>query len=58
VFVLEGGLRCGDTLLGRRDSAGICGAEAIECEASADVTDALFVEVAMVDRKTATRRAD
>jgi quercetin 2,3-dioxygenase len=49
VFVLEGGLRCGDTLLERRDSAGICGAEEIECEAAADVTDILFVEVMMVD---------
>ena len=51
VFVLEGSLLCGNTLLGRRDSAGICGAEAIECEATADVTDILFVEVATADRK-------
>jgi quercetin 2,3-dioxygenase len=30
VFVLEGGLRCADTLLGRRDSAGTWGVEAID----------------------------
>ena len=48
VFVLEGSLGCGDTLLGRRDSAGIWSVEQIECQAAADATDALFVEVATV----------
>jgi quercetin 2,3-dioxygenase len=49
VFVLEGRLRCADTLLGRRDSTGIWGADEIECEAAADATDVLFVEVMMMD---------
>ena len=47
VFVLDGDLSCADILLGRRDSTGIRGVEAIDCEASADATDVLFVEVAM-----------
>jgi len=49
VFVLEGRLRCGDTLLGRRDSAGIWGVDEIECLTTADATDVLFVEVMMMD---------
>jgi redox-sensitive bicupin YhaK (pirin superfamily) len=49
VFVLEGGLRCGKTLLGRRDSAGIWGTDEIESCATADATDVLFVEVMMMD---------
>lgn len=49
VFVLEGGLRSGETLLGRRDSMGIWGVEEIECQAAADATDVLFVEVMMMD---------
>jgi len=51
VFILEGGLRCADTLLGRRDSAGIRDVEEIECQATADATDVLFVEVVMPGRK-------
>ncbi|HLI12656.1 MAG TPA: pirin family protein [Alphaproteobacteria bacterium] len=49
VFVLEGGLRCGDALLGRRDSMGIWGVDHIACEAAADATDVLFVEVMVRD---------
>lgn len=49
VFVIDGGLRCGDTLLGRRDSFGVWGVDEIQCETVADATDALFVEVAMKD---------
>jgi redox-sensitive bicupin YhaK (pirin superfamily) len=45
VFVLDGELRCADTTLGRRDSTGIWGVEAIDCQATADATDVLFVEV-------------
>jgi redox-sensitive bicupin YhaK (pirin superfamily) len=47
VFVLEGDLRCADTVLGRRDSTGIWHVEEIDCEAAADATDVLFVEVMM-----------
>jgi len=49
VFVLEGGLRCGDTVLGRRDSMGIQGVDEIEVQTAADATDVLFVEVMMMD---------
>jgi quercetin 2,3-dioxygenase len=49
VFVLEGDLDCADTLLGRRDSSGICGVDEIECQATADATDVLLVEVMMKD---------
>jgi redox-sensitive bicupin YhaK (pirin superfamily) len=49
VFVLEGEVRIGDTLLGRRDSAGLCDLESIECQVSADASDVLFVETAMID---------
>jgi redox-sensitive bicupin YhaK (pirin superfamily) len=51
VFVLEGSVRCGDTLLGRRDSGGIWGVEEIKCEVTADATDVLFVEVIMIDEQ-------
>ena len=47
VFVLDGDLSCAGILLGRRDSTGIRGVEAIDCQATADATDVLFVEVAM-----------
>jgi redox-sensitive bicupin YhaK (pirin superfamily) len=47
VFVLDGDLRCADTVLARRDSTGIWGVDKIDCEATADSTDVLFVEVAM-----------
>jgi quercetin 2,3-dioxygenase len=47
VFVLKGDLRCVDTVFGRRDSTGIWGVEEIDCEAAADATDVLFVEVIM-----------
>jgi quercetin 2,3-dioxygenase len=53
VFVLEGGLRRADTVLARRDSTGIWGVDKIDCEATADSTDVLFVEVAMTDRDIA-----
>jgi quercetin 2,3-dioxygenase len=43
-FVLEGEMRCADTLLGRRDSAGIWGTRSIACETTLDETDVLFVE--------------
>jgi quercetin 2,3-dioxygenase len=48
VFVVDGELRCGKTMLGRRDSLGIGGARKLVCEA-ADTTDAFFVETAMLD---------
>jgi quercetin 2,3-dioxygenase len=50
VFVLDGALRCADMLLGRRDSIGIWGVEEIACEATADATDVLFVEVTMAKK--------
>jgi hypothetical protein len=40
-------LRCGETVLGRRDSSGVWGVDEIQCETVADATDALFVEVAL-----------
>lgn len=49
VFTLEGRLRCGDTVLGRRDSMGIWGVDEIEIQTAADATDVLFVEVMMMD---------
>jgi hypothetical protein len=48
--VLEGQVRIGDTLLGRRDSAGWWDLESIECEVTADASDVLFVETARIDR--------
>jgi quercetin 2,3-dioxygenase len=53
MFVFEGSLRSTDTALGRRDSAGIWGVEEIACEATADATDVLFVEVMMTERDVA-----
>ena len=50
VFVLEGQVRIGDTLLGRRDSAGLWDLESIECQVTADASDVLFVETARIDR--------
>jgi hypothetical protein len=49
VFVLDGELRCAGTLLGRRDSIGIWGVEEVDCQATADAIDVLFVEVMMTD---------
>ena len=49
-LVLEGQVRIGDTLLGRRDSAGWWDLESIECEVTADASDVLFVETARIDR--------
>jgi quercetin 2,3-dioxygenase len=49
VFVIEGGLRCGDTVLERRDSLGISGVDQIEFQTTADATDVLFVEVMLID---------
>ena len=48
VFVLEGEVRIGDTLLRRRDSAGLWDLESIEFQVSADASDVLFVETAMI----------
>jgi quercetin 2,3-dioxygenase len=50
VFVLEGAVRIGEALLGRRDSAGHWDLESIECQVSADASDVLFVETAMIDQ--------
>ena len=49
VFVIEGGLRFGDTVLERRDSLGISGVDEIEVQTTSDATDVLFVEVMMID---------
>jgi quercetin 2,3-dioxygenase len=49
VFVLEGEVRCGETLLGRRDSMGVWGVEKLELEITADATDVLIVETMMMD---------
>ena len=38
----------GDTLLRRRDTAGLWDLESIECQVSADASDVLFVETAMI----------
>lgn len=46
VFVKEGELRCGDVMLGPRDSFGISGIHRLDCEA-ADTTDIFFVETVM-----------
>ena len=48
VFVLEGEVRIGDTLLGRRDGAGLWDLESIECQVTADASDVLFVETVMI----------
>jgi quercetin 2,3-dioxygenase len=48
VFVLEGEVRVGETLLGRRDGAGLWELESIECQVTADASDLLFVETAMI----------
>ena len=50
VFVLGGEVRIGETLLGRRDSAELRDLESIECRVSADASDVLFVETAMIDQ--------
>jgi redox-sensitive bicupin YhaK (pirin superfamily) len=47
VFALEGELRCGGTLLGRRDSAGIWNTDKIACQVTADATDVFFIETIM-----------
>jgi|GEM_PF-622738 len=43
-FVLEGGMRCADEPLGRRDSMGVSGMPSIPCATTVDETDVLFVE--------------
>ena len=48
VFVLEGEVRIGETRLGRRDSAGLWDLESVECQVSADASDVLFVETAII----------
>jgi quercetin 2,3-dioxygenase len=50
VFVLEGEVRVGETRLGRRDGAGLWDVESIECQVSADASDVLFIETAMIDQ--------
>ncbi|MCI4680659.1 pirin family protein [Rhodoblastus acidophilus] len=47
-FVVDGSLTYGATVLGRRDSLGVSGAQTLEFEV-ADTTDVLIVETAMVD---------
>jgi hypothetical protein len=47
VSVPDGNLSCAGTVLGRRDSTGIWGVEEIDCQATVDATDVLFVEVMM-----------
>lgn len=46
-FVLEGGARCTDKELGRRDSIAIWGTENISLETTADETEILLVETLM-----------
>jgi hypothetical protein len=50
VVVLEGEVRIGDVLLRRRDSTILWDLESIECQVSADASDVLFVETAMIDQ--------
>jgi redox-sensitive bicupin YhaK (pirin superfamily) len=50
LFVLEGEMRIGETLLRRRDGAGLWDVESIECQVSADASDVLFIETAMTDQ--------
>lgn len=47
VFVLEGEMRCDDTLLGRRDSKGVWAAETIACQTGGPATDVLFIETVL-----------
>jgi quercetin 2,3-dioxygenase len=54
VFVADGGISCAGTSLGRRDSMGIWGVEAIDCQATAEPTDVLFVEVLMMSDEIGT----
>jgi redox-sensitive bicupin YhaK (pirin superfamily) len=46
-FVLEGEMRCGDTVLGRRDSIGLWGTASIACDTTMDETEVLLVETIM-----------
>ena len=46
-FVLEGGMRCAETTLGRRDSMAVWGTHSIDCDTTEDETDILFVETIM-----------
>ena len=48
LFVADGTLTCGDTVLGRRDSLGVSGVKTLEFEV-ADTTDVFIVETAMID---------
>jgi hypothetical protein len=41
-------VRIGDTLLERRDSAGLSDLETLQCQVTADASDVLFVETAMI----------
>jgi hypothetical protein len=42
--VIEGEMRCGDTVLGRRDSKAVWGTDEVVCQTGAGRTDVLFVE--------------
>lgn len=48
VFVVDGSADCGGTALGRRDSLGVSGVDAIALQV-ADTSDLIFVETAMID---------
>jgi redox-sensitive bicupin YhaK (pirin superfamily) len=48
VFVVNGNADCGGTALGRRDSLGVSGVDAIELQV-ADTSDVIFVETALID---------
>jgi quercetin 2,3-dioxygenase len=62
VFVREGSVRCGDTVLERRDSMGISGVDAINIEILDDDSDVMIVETVMIDdakiRKWESEHAD
>ncbi len=49
IFVVDGEVRCGNTVLGRRDSYGIWGVDKIECAVTADDSDVFIIETIMID---------
>jgi quercetin 2,3-dioxygenase len=52
IFVREGSIKCGETVLGRRDSMGISAIDSIDIEILEDDTDVMIVETIMVDETT------
>lgn len=62
VFVREGSIRCGDTVLERRDSMGLSGLDSVNIEIIDDDSDILIVETIMIDdakiRKWESEHAD